>query len=971
MKQCGALTCGLLFVSTCSGQSIFGNDELEQFTPDVSDWSTFYDKAVLDHPKNTDHSPDGVFWIDRDMWKPWDGTVYNVTHYTKKELCDIMCPQHTVLGMRELFYDTKPFADNVNPTKAEVDNWHAVAINHVRALIGYTGEEYRMRPDKCLHLRAVWSTERMHTRKWDTADYPGTCFETTNGHCGAGFLPSKEDQQPYLPDGIDYCSKKAGSEGLTSAAKSNIPWSVKWIRPFCQTLCGEGFWGGHTGPWFHRTQFGWDWRDMQIENFNSNAGLRAKWGGKGAPRLYEDPKITDKLTTINDVEGVDPNPRFTGIECISPMWSGKGSGANECYERMLNNTDCNKRWMTMNPLNLGCACYPKDMTKCNAKNVGNRRTWDFDPLVSSYDGLFIDLEKQLTQGKLPYSGRICSDDIMWLGSEMKAGDPSHCLQKIIEGDFPDCGRRFITWNSANGGCACYPHSQETCKRSETIGQSGRQTYELEVDPTYVDPGDITDPPVAPTSPTDSPVVAPTLAPILIGEPTSTPPPTSSPPTPSPPTTDQTGSPTTKTCSEDAAAFFLFKAREKGKQKVEIAEVYTCEWLAGQTDKDDMCKKKVSFFVGPAYEGPKYDNNNVLDDDIYGPPQVMCPNVCSSCPGTCYENKNTKFLKSIKSNGKQKLMTCFKLSIRKEKTIKSVCKSTETLNGYRPASLECPETCSIASGQCGLPPVVEPTTAPIITPTRDPASVGCSDDATGYFFQRLVKWGKPKIWFGEVQTCEWLAEAEDKDDRCSNKIHYHDGRAYVEDTDWEEEELPPGVYGPPHTVCKDTCNSCTCYEKLNSKYLRSNNNNKPKIQDCEWLMGRKESDQREACEKTDTWEGYPSASVACPQTCSFVTGVCDIPKTDFPTVSPISHPGIDYLGCFKDEKKDRALTVHMGKNKDIEQCAELCKEYKYFGLQTRRNCRCGNDGYDKHGIGEDCECYDENYIGKSNCVYTFE
>ena len=223
------------------------SQSLEQFTPDKADWSTFQSKAVDDNEQNTDHSPDGVGWIEQDQWLPWDGTIYDPSNYSKQAFASLICPGNTVRGIYELFYEHQPFANPKNPTKAEVDNWHAIALNHVRAMVGYTEPEYQVKPDKCLHLRALWSDERFRTRKWDTAEYPGTCEGSTDPHCGASFIPSKDDQQEYLPDGIEYCGSTAGSEGLFSAAKSNIPWSIKWIRPFCSTLGVEGFWGGHTG----------------------------------------------------------------------------------------------------------------------------------------------------------------------------------------------------------------------------------------------------------------------------------------------------------------------------------------------------------------------------------------------------------------------------------------------------------------------------------------------------------------------------------------------------------------------------------------------------------------------------------------------------------------------------------------------------------------------------------------------------
>ena len=58
-----------------------------------------------------------------------------------------------------------------------------------------------LQPKKFLHIHTLWNTECQTTRKWDNK-YPGTCEGSSNPHFGAQFLPSKEDQQEYLPDGI-------------------------------------------------------------------------------------------------------------------------------------------------------------------------------------------------------------------------------------------------------------------------------------------------------------------------------------------------------------------------------------------------------------------------------------------------------------------------------------------------------------------------------------------------------------------------------------------------------------------------------------------------------------------------------------------------------------------------------------------------------------------------------------------------
>jgi hypothetical protein len=103
------------------------------------------------------------------------------------------------------------------------------------------------------------------------------------------FIPSAEDQAPYFGETKLVCTATAGSEGVFSGPKSNIPWSLKWSRAFCNTLAAEGFWGGHTGPWFHREKFGFSFWDSDANNNNSMAVLRAKWTGKLQPSLYKKP----------------------------------------------------------------------------------------------------------------------------------------------------------------------------------------------------------------------------------------------------------------------------------------------------------------------------------------------------------------------------------------------------------------------------------------------------------------------------------------------------------------------------------------------------------------------------------------------------------------------------------------------------------------------------------------------------------
>ena len=271
----------------------------DQYTPDQADYSTFQTKPLA-VKGITAHDPDSIGWIPRSSWEnaKWDGkTVYNPSKMSNAEFNKAICPSVDVIrGIREVFYEHKPFADNVKPTKAEIDEWHRIAINHVRALIGYTSEDRKASKDHCMFARALWGDQRKFTTKWDTK-YPGTtgsafgpCQGSKNAHCGATFVPSAEDQAPFLPTGHPACRAGAGAEGVFGGPKSNIPWSIKWSRSLCNTLLAEGFWGGHIGPFFHREKFGWSFWDADPKNNNNNAVMRGKWTGRLMVNLHCNPK---------------------------------------------------------------------------------------------------------------------------------------------------------------------------------------------------------------------------------------------------------------------------------------------------------------------------------------------------------------------------------------------------------------------------------------------------------------------------------------------------------------------------------------------------------------------------------------------------------------------------------------------------------------------------------------------------------
>ena len=74
---------------------------------------------------------------------------------------------------------------------------------------------------------------------------------------------------------------------------------------------------------------------------------------------------------------------------------------------------------------------------------------------------------------------------------------------------------------------------------------------------------------------------------------------------------------------------------------------------------------------------------------------------------------------------------------------------------------------------------------------------------------------------------------------------------------------------------------------------------------------------------------------------------------------IPAPPATALGCYKDDK-DYDLPISASKgmvsSDALQECGELCANYKYFALEYGKECRCGN-AYGQYGKsadpGKDC------------------
>lgn len=295
---------------------------LNQYTPDLRQGLDWQGKEVggagaireltaisQSQPGITDQSLTGNNLTTRAQWDAarWDGVPMspcgmNLTDPTQlQRFCQFLFPSmNTMRGLEEVYNRIKPFADEKNPTPAEIENWNLEVVRHLRRLTGVT---VPIENDKCLYLQAQWSNERQETTFWD-AKYPappnpndgpyygyyGPCQGVRNPHCGFTFQPSCEEQAPYL-NGQPCCPTTAKDEGKASVRKQ-IPWAMKLADVMQTYICngaangpsdGEGI-SGHAGPLFGATKMGLSW-DSRLSPGGSYHGFRAQWRGDPAQKV--------------------------------------------------------------------------------------------------------------------------------------------------------------------------------------------------------------------------------------------------------------------------------------------------------------------------------------------------------------------------------------------------------------------------------------------------------------------------------------------------------------------------------------------------------------------------------------------------------------------------------------------------------------------------------------------------------------
>lgn len=244
---------------------------------------------------HSNHGPAGATGY---IWYDWDGTVfpaYSPTSLTpaekeqyRKDWYNYVFPgwnngspvlSYSMRGLKQLYDEFQPFADEAAPTVREIEIWNDQVLNLFRRISGMPPAVMKQE----LFIMCTWTQERKSTTLWD-ADYPGTfdsayggpCVGGSNIHCGTTFKPTQLDHQaPYWND--YYSNTKVGkhplitlnqaSEGVTVWYNGNAMVAMsRNLHMLMRAASAGGVIEGHGGPYL-----GAYWYGLLIG--------RAKWAG--------------------------------------------------------------------------------------------------------------------------------------------------------------------------------------------------------------------------------------------------------------------------------------------------------------------------------------------------------------------------------------------------------------------------------------------------------------------------------------------------------------------------------------------------------------------------------------------------------------------------------------------------------------------------------------------------------------------
>jgi len=119
--------------------------------------------------------------------------------------------------------------------------------------------------------------------------------------------------------------------------------------------------------------------------------------------------------------------------------------------------------------------------------------------------------------------------------------------------------------------------------------------------------------------------------------------------------------------------------------------------------------------------------------------------------------------------------------------------------------------------------------------------------------------------------------------------------------------------------------------------------------------------------------YPSVYSRVGEEYEWIKAVVEENKGQLASHMSPPHPNYEYIGCYRDNEDDNVFSYRAKRrNASIEQCASLCQGNKYFYRKGKGTCFCGNDdGYDRHGKSDKCECEGDDVGENIGCIYKLQ
>ncbi|MEY4433573.1 MAG: hypothetical protein RLZZ44_1707 [Bacteroidota bacterium] len=221
----------------------------------VSAFKTVEDLVDYSNQFNKGQGPEGVAGLTpADFDKAlWDGVPVNPCTMTKEELCTWMFPSGNLMrGLKQKYDEIKPFCDPMKPTVAEIEFWNLEVIKHFRRLMGF---DLSVSFTRDLMYQARFSDERKFTDYWNQKYPDGVCLQGSGPHCGFLWLPSEDDQKPYIGSGPVIKRVAPAYEGIFGF-DPKLSWFIQLSAIIKGTLCSEGL-VYHTGPFVVAADLGY------------------------------------------------------------------------------------------------------------------------------------------------------------------------------------------------------------------------------------------------------------------------------------------------------------------------------------------------------------------------------------------------------------------------------------------------------------------------------------------------------------------------------------------------------------------------------------------------------------------------------------------------------------------------------------------------------------------------------------------